>query len=98
MAPMGGGAARPDKGDEMRRLWIIVLAVLLAAALAAPAAAARGKPVPSTRYFDVTLEFVGEAEGLSTTAGACGAAVLTRLESTDGGKSLHNFAGPGACP
>lgn len=45
MAPGGRGHPPAEKGDEMRRLWILLLVGLLTAALAAPAAAvAKGKP------------------------------------------------------
>lgn len=82
----------------MKRLWTILTVALLAAALTAPAAAAKGKPAPRTSYFDVTMEFVGTAEGLSTTGGACGEARLAVLESEDAGRSLHSFAGVGGVP
>jgi len=52
----------------MKRAWIIVMAALLAASLAAPAAA-KGRPAPpAPALYQVTMSMEG-AEGLATTCG-----------------------------
>jgi len=79
VAPGGRGHPPAEKGEEMKRLWIILLVGLLAAAVAAPAAARKPETPPSPpapALYQVTMAIQGE-EGLSTT---CDGPLIMRIE------------------
>lgn len=75
----------------MKKYWILFTALMMALAVATPAMAGKGgnkppKPEDQPTLYKVTMEFVDDKEGLSTTCLAAGQTSMEMVGTTRGGE------------